>query len=82
LTARQQREIAALAAKPDEAIDTSDVAEVRDWRGAAVGRFYRPTKQSVTIRLDADLVAWLKSRESRYQSAVNRILREYMLKHL
>jgi uncharacterized protein (DUF4415 family) len=80
--ARQQKEIAALAAMPEAAIDTSDAPQVGDWRGAKRGQFYRPTKQAVTIRLDADLIAWFKARETKYQTAVNRILREYMLRHL
>jgi uncharacterized protein (DUF4415 family) len=47
-----------------------------------MGRFYRPKKQPVTIRLDADVVQWFKAREPSYQTALNRVLREYMLRHL
>lgn len=74
-------ELAAIDAIPEEDIDTSDIPEVRDWTGAVRGKFYRPNKQTVTIRLDADLVAWLKAREPKYQTAVNRILRDYMTAH-
>jgi uncharacterized protein (DUF4415 family) len=63
----------------DANIDTSDIPEVVDWRGAERGRFYRPVKQVVTIRLDADVVAWFKTQDRKYQTAVNRALREYML---
>jgi uncharacterized protein (DUF4415 family) len=66
----------------DEDIDTTDIPEILNWRGAARGRFYRPVKQVVTIRLDADVLAWFKSRERKYQTAVNRALRDYMLDHL
>jgi uncharacterized protein (DUF4415 family) len=76
-----QAEVAALAATPDAAIDVNDIPEVRDWSGATRGRFYRPVKQVVTIRLDADVVAWFKQRDTRYQTAVNRVLREYMAGH-
>jgi uncharacterized protein (DUF4415 family) len=55
---------------------------VRDWNGAVRGRFYRPVKQAVTIRLDADVVAWFKARDRKYQTAVNRALREYMLERV
>ncbi|WP_269514641.1 BrnA antitoxin family protein [Brevundimonas subvibrioides] len=65
----------------DEDIDYSDIPPVRDWSGAKRGLFYRPEKQAVTIRLDADVVAWFKSVEPKYQTAVNRVLREYMLAH-
>lgn len=74
-------EIAALEAMSDEDIDFSDIPEVTDWTGAVRGKFYRPEKQAVTIRLDSDLVAWFKAREPKYQTAVNRVLRDYMLSH-
>ena len=53
-------ELAALAAMPDGEIDTSDIPEITDWSKAVVGRFYRPVKETVTIRLDADVLDWLK----------------------
>jgi uncharacterized protein (DUF4415 family) len=68
-----------LAAMPDEAIDTSEAPEIERWSGAERGRFYRPVKQVVTMRLDADVVAWFKRHEPKYQTAVNRVLRDYML---
>ena len=74
-------ELAALAAMPDAAIDTSDIPKTEDWGRAERGRFYRPVKQAVTIRLDADIVAWFRRREPRYQTAINRVLREHMLRH-
>ena len=74
-------ELAALAALPDRAIDVADIPERRDWSGAERGRFYRPVKQMVTMRLDADVVARFKARALKYQTAVNRVLREYMQRH-
>jgi hypothetical protein len=41
LSAREQRELAALARLPDEAIDTSDIPELKNWSGAQRGRFHR-----------------------------------------
>lgn len=67
---------------PDAAIDTSDIPEVRDWSRAERGRFYRPVKQIVTIRLDADVVAWFKAGGRKYQTAVNAALREHMLRRI
>ena len=75
-TARELRDLKAMS---DADIDTSDIPEIIDWSGAEGGRFYRPVKQVVTIRLDADVVAWFKARDHKYQTAVNRVLREYML---
>jgi uncharacterized protein (DUF4415 family) len=81
LTKRQKTELAALAALPDRQIDTSDIPELpRDaWKDAVRGRFYRPVKQAVSMRLDADAVAWLKQRGKGYQTRVNSILRQQML---
>lgn len=81
LTAKQKRELAAIAALPDDQIDTSDIPELPPgaWQDAVRGRFYRPVKQSVSLRLDADVVAWLKKPGKGYQTRVNHILRERML---
>jgi len=81
LTAKQDRELAAVAALPDDQIDTSDIPELppRAWKDAVRGRFYRPVKQAVSMRLDADVVAWLKKRGKGYQTRANRILRQHML---
>lgn len=73
-------ELAALDAMSDEDIDYSDIPPVRDFSGFR-RVFYRPEKQAVTIRLDADVVAWFKGSEPKYQTAVNRVLRDYMLSH-
>ena len=80
LTKRQEAEIAALAALADEEIDTSDIPEILDWSGAKRGLLYRPVKQQITLRLDADVVAWFKENAPGgrgYQTQINRVLREY-----
>lgn len=84
LTAKQKRELAAIAALPDDQIDTSDIPELPSaaWKDAVRGRFYRPIKQSVSLRLDADVVAWLKKPGKGYQTRANHILRERMLNEL
>jgi uncharacterized protein (DUF4415 family) len=81
ITARQKRELAATAALPDDQIDTSDIPELppNAWKDAVRGRFYRPVKQAVSLRLDADVVAWLKKPGRGYQTRANYILRERML---
>ena len=81
LTRQQVAELKSLAAMPDHAIDTSDARELLDWSGAKRGLFYRPVKQQLTLRLDADLVAWFKhhtSSKEGYQTRINRALREYV----
>lgn len=52
------------------------------WNHAVRGRFYRPLKEAVSLRLDADVLAWLKKDGAGYQTRMNRILREQMLKDL
>ena len=84
LTARQKREIQALAKRPERAIDTSDIQELPPgaWKNAVRGKWYRPVKQPVSIRLDADVLAWLKSQGSGYQTRVNTLLRKKMLEDI
>jgi uncharacterized protein (DUF4415 family) len=72
------KELAALAALRDEKIDLTDLPEVLDWSGAVVGKYYRPLKKSLTIRLDADVLAWLKAQGSGYQTRINMLLRAAM----
>ena len=78
LTKEQKRDIAAIAAMKDEDIDLSDMPEVLDWSKAEMGKFYRPPKKSVTIRLDADVLKWLKGYGRGYQTRVNMLLRHAM----
>jgi uncharacterized protein (DUF4415 family) len=75
---KRNKEIAALRKMKDGQIDTSDIPELSDWSGAVVGKFYRPVKQPVTIRIDADVLAWLKSKGKGYQTRINRLLRAAM----
>jgi uncharacterized protein (DUF4415 family) len=43
-----------------------------------IGRFYRPKKAAVTIRLDVDVMAWLKASGGGYQARINTYLRHLM----
>jgi uncharacterized protein (DUF4415 family) len=43
-----------------------------------IGKFYRPKKASVTIRIDADVLAWLKASGGGYQTRINEYLRRLM----
>jgi uncharacterized protein (DUF4415 family) len=81
LTRGQLAELKSLAALPESDIDTSDAPELLDRSGAKRGLFYRPVKQQLTLRLDADVVAWFKSQTKSsegYQTRINRALREYV----
>ena len=77
----QLAELQALADMPDDEIDCSDIPQTLDWSDAKRGLFYRPVKQQITLRLDADIVAWFKTQTEGgkgYQTAINRVLRKYV----
>ena len=73
-----ERELEALDKLRDEDIDLSDIPETTDWSNAVRGKFYRPIKKSVTVRLDADVIAWLKSKGEGYQTRLNAMLSQVM----
>jgi uncharacterized protein (DUF4415 family) len=79
LTKQQKRDIAAIAGKKDEDTDFSDAPPVVDWSGAEIGKFYRPKKKPVTMRLDSDIIEWLKGHGPGYQTKANGLLRHAML---
>ena len=80
-TAEQRAaELQRLAAIPDKDIDTSDIPQITDWSGAEIGKFYRPVQQQVTMRINADVLAWFKGQGETYQTAVNKALREHMMR--
>lgn len=79
LTKEQKLDIRAIAAKRDDDIDFSDAPPVIDWSAAEIGKFHRPSKKPVTMRLDSDVIAWLKSDGRGYQTRVNWLLRHAML---
>jgi uncharacterized protein (DUF4415 family) len=78
LTKDQKRQVAGIAAQRDADVDLLEMPEVLDWSGAEIGKFYRPAKKPVTMRLDIDIVAWLKSYGRGYQTRVNLLLRHAM----
>ena len=54
-----------------------------DWSNAVRhNQFYRPVKQQTSIHLDADVLAWFKAQGKGYQTRMNEILRDAMLKEL
>lgn len=78
--AARAAEVQRLAAMRDEDIDFSDIPEDADWSGAVAGKFYRPIKKQVTLRIDADVLAWFKAQGGKYQTAVNAALREHVVR--
>lgn len=58
--------------------DTSDMPEVADWSRAERGRYFRPIKRQVTLRLDADLLDHFAKDGVGYQTRLNAALREWV----
>ena len=52
------------------------------WKNAVRNPYYRPVKQQLTVRLDADVVAWLRQQGRGYQTRLNKVLREAMLEDI
>jgi len=66
MTPARRRKLAKFAARPDSEIDFSDIPPLKEsfWKNAVRNPFYRPVKQQLTVRLDADVVAWLRRQVS------------------
>jgi uncharacterized protein (DUF4415 family) len=73
-----EEQMANMKQKEDEEIDFSDIPEILDWTGFVRGKFYRPVKKQVSLRIDADVLEWFKQRHPKYQSAINSALRQYI----
>lgn len=84
LTAEREAELLALSARPDSGIDYSDIPPLSEamMAEAVRGRFWRPVKAATSVRIDADILEWLKSPGKGYQTRLNAILREAMLREL
>jgi len=81
LSAGRKRRLEKLSRRPDEKIDTFDLPELTEkfWQNAVRNPFYRPVKQQLTLRLDADIIAWLRRQGRGYQTRANALLRDAML---
>lgn len=80
----RKRALAKLTAQPHSSIDYSDIPPLTDkfWRNAVRNPFYRPVKEQITLRLDADVIAWLRHQGRGYQTRANALLRDAMLKEV
>jgi uncharacterized protein (DUF4415 family) len=67
-----------LAAAQNREPDIADIPEAPAANWAHARRFFKPRKDSISLRLDADVLDWLRRRYERYQPEINRILRERM----
>lgn len=79
---QRNKELKAIAALPEQDIDLSDIPELSEdlLRQGVRGLMYRPVKRPVTMRLDADVIAWLKAEGPGYQTKANALLRREMIR--
>jgi uncharacterized protein (DUF4415 family) len=84
LTDERKRRLKKLSWQPENQINTSDIPELteRFWKQAIRNPFYRPLKLQLTLRLDADVIAWLRRQGKGYQTRANALLRDAMLNDL
>ncbi|HMD96268.1 MAG TPA: BrnA antitoxin family protein [Terriglobia bacterium] len=84
MTPARKRKLARLAERPDSEIDFSEIPPLTEsfWKNAVRNPFYRPVKQQLTVRLDADVVAWLRRQGKGYQTRLNRLLRKAMVEEI
>ena len=85
ISAERLDELRKLAERPDSEIDLSEMPELTEkfWKNAVRNPFYKPVKKQVTVRIDADILAWLRQQGNEgYQSRLNAVLRRSMLENL
>ena len=84
LTEEHKAELKALAERPDSGIDYSDIPPLDEafLARAVPNPFFKPVKTHASVRIDSDVLAWLKSQGKGYQTRMNAILREAMLRSL
>ena len=81
LSDEQKTRLTALAAMPDDQIDTSDSPYRPDavWMKAADQLPH--TKKQITLRIDAEVLEFFRNTGARYQSRMNAVLRSYVEAH-
>lgn len=80
ISRKEQLEI--LRKMKEEDIDYSDAPPLSDHDLQRMAPFVPPEKRMVTIRLDADVLSWLKKQQPKgYQTLINAVIRDYMHRH-
>lgn len=84
LTEKRKAELRELSERSDSEIDYSDIPPLTEkfWLNAVSNPFYKPVKTHASVRIDSDVMAWLKSSGKGYQTRMNAILREAMIRSL
>ncbi len=80
ITEKMQKELNTLKRRKINLSD-KEAHEITEWDKAEIGKFYRPIKEQITIRIDADVLDWFKHAANKYQTLINKACREYMVHH-
>ncbi|GBU15179.1 hypothetical protein AwPolaro_05570 [Polaromonas sp.] len=80
LTPGERAELEAIAAMPDDQIDTSDAPFNPDavWVKAVD---FPHAKKLISLRIDEDVIEFFKHTGTRYQTRINAVLRSYVTAH-
>ena len=62
----------------DEDIDYSDIPELDEELFAQALVPWPPKKETITIRVDTDVLGWFRQQGRGYQTRINQVLRRYM----
>lgn len=71
-------DLAKLDRMKDSEIDYSDIPPLDRSFFSKATEAWPPSKQQLTVRLDADVLTWLKANGRGYQTRINHILRSAM----
>lgn len=74
LTESQLEQIRALKGQPN----IQDIPEISSENWKKARQLFKARKEPISIRLDADVLVWLRNRGPGYQSEINRFLRDRM----
>jgi len=66
----------------DQVDPASPVKPPEFWQGASIGKYYRPRKSVISLRIDDEILDWLKSKGEGHLTRINEILREHMSRDL
>jgi len=80
LTENMMKELKALKNREIDLSD-EDAPEITTFGKVVVGKFYRPIKKQITVRIDADVLEWFRLSAKKYQTLINAACREYMVHH-
>ena len=76
-----KRELARLDAMTDDDIDYSDTPAFDEEFLRTVSMKFSPGKRPITVRVDTDVLEWMKAQGKGYQSRINAVLRAYYEAH-